>query len=46
MKILIFTEGTIIMHKNGVGHTRDEIVRQVEAKEESVYDYESYVSDP
>ena len=43
MKILIFTEGTIIMHKNAVGHTRDEIVQQVENKEESVHDYKSYV---
>jgi hypothetical protein len=43
MKILIFTEGTIIMHKNAVGHTRDEIVQQVEDKEESVHDYKSYV---
>ena len=31
------------MHKNAVGHTRDEIVQQVEDKEESVYDYKSYV---
>jgi len=43
MKILIFTEGTIIMHKNAVGHTRDEIVKQVEDKEKSVHDYKSYV---
>lgn len=43
MKILIFTEGTIIMHKNAVGHTREEIVRQVEAKESSIHDYASYV---
>jgi len=43
MKILIFTEGTIIMHKNAVGHTREEIVKQVENKEESVHDYKSYV---
>ena len=43
MSILIFTVGTIIMHKNAVGHTRDEIVKQVENKEKSVHDYESYV---
>ena len=43
MRILIFTEGTIIMHKNAVGHTRDEIVQQVEDKEKSVHDYKSYV---
>ena len=43
MRILIFTEGTIIMHKNAVGHTREEIVKQVEENEESVHDYRSYV---
>jgi|TARA_Y100000294_G_scaffold4445_1_gene4549 hypothetical protein len=43
MKILIFTEGTIIMHKNAVCHTRDEIVQQVENEEKSVPDYKSYV---
>ena len=43
MKILIFTEGTIIMHKNALGHTREEIAKQVEENEESVHDYKSYV---
>ncbi len=31
------------MHKNAVGHTRDEIVQQVENKEKSVHDYKTYV---
>lgn len=31
------------MHKNAVGHTREEIVKQVGAKEKSVHDYKSYV---
>ena len=43
MKILIFTEGTIIMHKNALGHTREEIVKQSEQKEESVHDYKNYI---
>jgi len=43
MRILIFTEGTIIMHKNAVGHTRYEIVKQVEDEQEAVHDYKSYV---
>ena len=43
MRILIFTEGTIIMHKNAVGHTREEIIKQVEENEDSVHDYKSYV---
>ncbi len=54
MKILIFTEGTIIMHKSAEGHTREEIVRQSQNKiinwiqwalrlKGSVSDYESYI---
>ena len=40
---MIFTEGTIIMHKNAVGHTREQIVQQVLDKEPSIADYDSYV---
>ena len=29
MKILVFLHGTLIMHKNGEGKTREERVRQV-----------------
>ncbi|MCK4926938.1 MAG: hypothetical protein KAS11_00590 [Candidatus Aenigmarchaeota archaeon] len=43
MRLLIFTEGTILMHKNAAGHTRNQIIRQVEENEESVSDYKSYV---
>jgi len=43
MKILIFTEGTIIMHKDAIGHTREEIVQQVKQKNESVHNYLAYV---
>lgn len=43
MKLLIFTEGTILMHKNAFGHTREEIVQQVKVGEQSVHEYESYV---
>jgi len=42
MRILVFTEGTIIMHRGAAGHARDEIVRQVEENEESVHDFASY----
>ena len=31
------------MHKNAVGHSREEIVKQVEKNEESVHDYASYI---
>jgi hypothetical protein len=43
MKILIFTEGTILMHKNAVGHDRSAIVLQVMEEEPSVKDYAKYV---
>ncbi len=43
MKILVFTEGTILMAGNAMGHTREEIVRQVVEKEESVHDYGKYI---
>lgn len=43
MKILIFTEGTILMHKNAKNYSRDEIVRQVKNKEKSVHEYASYI---
>ena len=43
MKILIFTEGTILMHKNAVGHGRKSIVKQVLDKISSVTDYAGYV---
>lgn len=42
MRILIFVEGTILMHKAGIGHPSKEIVRQVISKEKSVHDYDSY----
>jgi hypothetical protein len=43
MKILIFTEGTIIMHKNAEGLKRKEIIKQVKEKENSVKDYGNYI---
>jgi hypothetical protein len=43
MKILVFLHGTIIMHKNAIGHTREEIVKQVIEGDKSVHDYASYI---
>ena len=43
MKILIFTEGTIVMHKNAQGKSREEIVKQSRKNEESVDDFANYV---
>lgn len=43
MKILVFLQGTLIMHRTGQGCPRLERVRQVEVADPSVRDYESYV---
>ena len=43
MKILVFLHGTLIMHKNADGKSREERVRQVENKDHSVLDYASYI---
>ena len=44
MKILIFTEGTILMHKNGWGLKREKIVKQVQDNiDSSLHDYNSYI---
>ncbi len=43
MKILVFTEGTIIMHKSAIAHSREEIVKQVERNEKSVHDFSAYI---
>jgi hypothetical protein len=40
---MIFTEGTIIMHKGAICHSRAEIIQQVEEKEKTVGDYASYI---
>jgi hypothetical protein len=40
---MVFTDGTIIMHKKAVGHSREEIVRQVVEKDPSVKQYVEYV---
>jgi hypothetical protein len=43
MKIMVFTEGTITMHKTAVGRSRLEIVQQVKDRDPSVKEYTSYV---
>jgi len=42
MKLLVFTEGTILMHKNAKGKKRKEIVQQIKNNENSVHDFGSY----
>lgn len=41
--MLIFTEGTILMHESGRGHSREERVRQVVEDDPSTHDFRSYV---
>jgi len=43
MKILIFIEGTILMHKMALGRPRKEIVEQVKSKLKGVKNYVSYI---
>jgi hypothetical protein len=43
MKILVFLQGTLIMHKSAIGKTREEIIEQVKAQGKSVRDFGSYV---
>jgi hypothetical protein len=44
VKVMVFLHGTTIMHKNAAGRTRDERVKQVlDRRDESLYDFESYV---
>lgn len=42
-KVLLFTEGTVLMHANCVGQSREECVRQVTSGDISVKDYKKYV---
>ena len=43
MKILVFTEGTIIMHPSAAGLTRKQRVEQSKKRLKSVYDYAHYI---
>lgn len=43
MKIIVFTEGTILMHKNAQGLKRDEISKQVREQEPSTRLFSSYI---
>jgi hypothetical protein len=43
MKIMVFLHGTIIMHKNAVGKTRHEIIKQVIDQDKSVREFATYV---
>jgi hypothetical protein len=43
MKIMVFLQGTILMHRSGLGQPREERVRQVLNREKSIYDWASYV---
>lgn len=43
MKILVFTEGTIIMHPSAKGLSREERVKQSQIRERSIHDYRNYI---
>lgn len=43
MKILVFLHGTLIMHRNALGRTRQERVRQVLEGDESLRDFAAYL---
>lgn len=46
MKILVFTEGTITVHKEAAGHTREEIVQQSLNRDTNginIEDYKNYI---
>lgn len=43
MKILIFLQGTVTVHKSATGKTRNEIIAQVKNQEDSVRDFDSYI---
>mgnify|MGYP001599876563 FL=1 len=43
MTIMVFLQGTLIMHKGAIGKTREEIIQQVKDQETSVRDFFSYM---
>ena len=43
IKIMLFLQGTLLMHRSGVGKTRQQIVKQSQDQGESVRDFASYV---
>ena len=43
MKILVFLHGTAIMHSSAIDRTREERVKQVLDRDESIYDFTSYI---
>ena len=44
MRILVFTEGTLIMSKNSRGKTREEILKQIrDKKDPSLYEWKTHI---
>jgi len=43
MEIMIFLQGTVIMHAGANGQTREQIVQQVVEQENSVRDFNNYI---
>jgi hypothetical protein len=43
MKVMVFLHGTIIMHRSALGLNREERVRQVVNRQESIWEFDTYV---
>ncbi len=43
MRVMVFTEGTILYHKEALNQTRETIVQQVIDKHPSIYEFSSYL---
>jgi hypothetical protein len=43
MKVIVFLHGTILMHKSALGCTREERVKQVVEREETIWDFSAYI---
>jgi hypothetical protein len=42
VRILVFTEGTVLMHKNALGKCKKEILTQIAGGDDSLHDYATY----
>ena len=43
MKILVFLQGTLLIHKSAIGKTREQIIKQAKDQGKSVRDFNAYV---
>jgi len=43
IKLMVFTEGTIIMHSNAANKKRKDIINQVKKRDTSVHNFQTYI---